>query len=352
MARLANGLCAHGHEITLLTLDDGSITPFYALAPRVRHRPLGLSGASGGVISALSNNLSRIRALRHAILSAQPDAVLSFMDSTNVLTLLAVGRSLPVAVSERVHPAHYDIGRLWNALRLYAYKRAAAVVVQTRDVTDCFPAAVRSLCRVLPNPVEQPANAPLAEPLAGVSGPLLLGMGRLAVQKGFDMLLEAFAHLAPEHPDWTLAVLGEGPERDALERQRSTLRLEKRVLLLGRNNMPGGALRRADLFVLPSRFEGFPNSLCEALACGLPAVAFDCPSGPAEILRHGVDGLLVPPGDVDALAAALSRLMADADLRVGMAARAPEVLERFGVEKVLDMWESLLVDITRSKDAR
>jgi glycosyltransferase involved in cell wall biosynthesis len=343
MARLADGLCRRGHAVTLFTLDDGSAPPFYALPAEARHVPLGLAGASGGPLCAAWANLRRVRELRRAILGVRPDAALSFMDATNVLTLLAVGRDLPVVVSERVHPARYDSGRVWRALRLLAYPRAAAIAVQTADVPGFFPPRIRALCRVLPNPITAPADASLPEALAGVAGPLLIGMGRLDRQKGFDLLLDAFARVAPECADWTLAILGEGPERAVLEARRDALGLGGRAHLPGNVAQPGGVLRRASLFVLSSRFEGFPNALCEALACGVPAVAFDCPSGPAEILRDGVDGLLVPPDDVDGLAHALRRLMADTELRRSLAARAPEVLDRFGLEKTLDMWEALLL---------
>ena len=174
-----------------------------------------------------------------------------------------------------------------------------------------------------------------------------MAMGRLAQEKGFDLLLDAFALVAGRHPDWTLEIVGEGPLRSHLESYTQKLDLGGRVLMPGFTRQPFDAMRRADLFALSSRCEGFPNVLLEAMACGVAAVSFDCPSGPRHIIRDGVDGTLVPSGDTHALAQSLDRLMGNEAERRRLAARAPEVAVRFGAAKIMSIWEDLVLDCVR-----
>ena len=169
----------------------------------------------------------------------------------------------------------------------------------------------------------------------------LLAVGRLVYQKGFDRLLSGFSQLAALFPKWDLVILGEGRLRGKLEQQVENLKLQNRVYLPGVVGNIGDWYEQADLYVMTSRFEGFPNTLIEGLAYGLPVVSVDCETGPRDILRHHIDGLLVPQDDETALVDALRCLMADERMRHQFGSRAVEARQRFSVDRVAAQFECL-----------
>jgi len=285
--------------------------------------------------------------LRRAIRESRADVVISFMDIVNILTLLATrGLQVPVIISERIDPSFYDIGPIWNGLRRLVYRSADFLVCETTATLTKFQKMTGARGRVISNIISVPSPGAVAGSQTTAFLPrTLAAMGRLAPQKGFDLLLDAFARIAERNPEWSLKILGEGPLRRQLETQVSSLKLAERVQFLGEVVNPFPILRAADLFVFSSRFEGFGLALAEAMACGLPVVSFDCPSGPRDIVRDGIDGILVPPEDVAALAVTLDRLMRNPEERSRLAARAPEITARFSQERILSLWEQLFDEL-------
>ena len=359
-ARMANHWAEAGHSVTLITLDSAD-SDRYRLIPAVERQALDVMGHSSNPLAALRNNFRRISVLRRAIKAAEPNRVVSLTDKTNVLTLAACRKlDVPVIVAERTDPRYQEIGRVWSYLRERLYPRAAALVVQTNGVRDAMrPLMTGRPVYVVPNLVDaegseegDKAHLPVQPeedltkkspaPLPAPDRKRVVGLGRLTHEKGFDLLVRAFAETAQRRPRWDLVIYGEGPDRGELEKLAERLEVAGRVFLPGWTDDPNAALKSADLFVLPSRYEGFPNSLLEAMAVGLPVISFDCPSGPYEIIRDGYDGLLVRAESAEWLAAAMDRLMRDEQARRLLAAKAPEVLGRFSSEKYYTRWEAAL----------
>ena len=346
---LAGGQVERGDRVTIVTLAGDDWPPHWPLHPGVEHVALGVLSQRRSIADAVRQTIRRWRVLRATLRRLRPDVVIAFMDTTNVLTLAATtGLGIPTLVAERNDPHEEPLGRGYELARRVLYLRSAAIVVQTAQAGRYFGGRLAARVRVIPNPVVVPLGRERARRSAGgaQSGVdprrRVVAIGRLTPQKGFDLLLQAFARIAPSRPGWQLTIHGEGPERRNLEDERRALGLDDRVDLPGVTADPAAALQAATIFVLPSRWEGFPNVLGEAMAMGRPVVAFDCPSGPAELVRHELDGLLVPPADVAALAESLARLMDDPHLCALLAARAPEVRERFALERVLDAWDAAI----------
>jgi GalNAc-alpha-(1->4)-GalNAc-alpha-(1->3)-diNAcBac-PP-undecaprenol alpha-1,4-N-acetyl-D-galactosaminyltransferase len=349
---LANAWTERGRQVTLITFDDKE-TPAYALHPGVELRSLGVPNEfASNPLHAMYRNVLRIRRLRRHIRQSGPDVVISFLDFPNILVLLATrGLGVPVIVSERANPDYDDLKIIWRRLRRLTYPWAVALVCQTSAMLELLQREIKVAGYAIPNAVMLPAPVNPSTPKGGgANARTVIAMGRLVSQKGFDLLLEAFARIATRHPEWSIKVLGKGPLKEQLEAQAESLGLKNRVSFVGAVSDPFPALRAADLFVFPSRFEGFGNALVEAMACALPVISFDCPAGPSDIIRHGVDGVLVPPEDVAGLATAMDRLMNDAAERDRLARRAPEVLTRFNLDRVLAMWEKVLEDAVPARE--
>jgi GalNAc-alpha-(1->4)-GalNAc-alpha-(1->3)-diNAcBac-PP-undecaprenol alpha-1,4-N-acetyl-D-galactosaminyltransferase len=350
LSRMANYWAERDWPVTLVTLEP-TARDFYPVHPAVERVELNASGVSTTLWRALWSNWTRIRRIGSAIRASRPEVVISFMVPTTVITLLAARRAhVPVVVSERTDPSRAPLARVWATLRRITYPWAAAVVVQTPEVELWAESFLRKdRVHVIPNPVvapparsnEQATDAAPVDVAIDRSARHVLAIGRMDTNKAFDLLIRAFAQCHAGRPNWQLTILGEGEERRRLEALTAELGIVSHVHLPGTVSDPTPTLRGADVFVLASRYEGFPNALLEAMAAGLPVVA-TASRGSSRIVRDDVDGILVPIDDVPALAAAIAALMDDEPRRLRLGRRAMEVTERFNVEQIMSAWESVI----------
>ena len=268
-----------------------------------------------------SRAILALPALVHYLRAARPAAVLSSQTHHNVIAIIA--RWLSRCSTRLVVGEHHNIQEYRQdspfaatmqmlGARLF-FGRADAIVAVSKGVADALSQASgiqRERIQVINNPITIPEILNKAEEAVSHAWfdqrecPVLIAIGRLTRQKDFPTLLKTMAILKTSRKV-RLVILGEGEDEAMLRKLVSEYRLDQNVQLLGFVSNPYAYLSRSDVFVLSSRWEGFPNTLLEALACGTPVVATDCPSGPAEMLVNGQYGHLVPVGDPDALAHAI-----------------------------------------------
>ncbi|MCG2577108.1 glycosyltransferase family 4 protein [Dechloromonas sp. XY25] len=342
-ANLVNNWSKQGHHVTLVATYSGRGECHYVIESGVKMVYLSDLVVEGPFIY-----LRRFIALRRFIIGCKPDIVVSFLPNVNVAAILAsFGLNIPVVVSERIHPPQMPIGWFWGLLRRITYPLAKQVVVQSRETLGWLRASIpRAEGVIIQNPIDFPLI--FSEPEVAVEKyippgrKMLLAVGRLDPQKQFKCLISAFARLADKFPDWVLIILGEGHEHDSLAKLVLSLGLDNRVFFPGRVGNVGSWYQSADIYVMSSRFEGFPNTLLEAMAYGCPVVSFDCDTGPRDLIIDEINGLLVKPvGDETALLGALDRLMGDSGLRVRLGEAATEVQGAFKLERISEQWLAL-----------
>lgn len=316
-----------GWDVTIISFDRPGDPVFHDYDSAIALERLGIP-------AGVRFTGRRILALRRTLRRGRFDRVVSFLTKINVLTLAAsLGLRLPVLVSERNNPSAQPMHPLWKIALTLLYPRADGIVMQTRRSVACLPKRQRPRAYIIPNPVKLPPR----QACPGNSRQIV-AVGRLTEQKGFDLLIAAFAKVADVEPEWNLVIWGEGPARPALEQQIAAAGLNRRILLPGQSEEPGGWTEGAAIFVLASRYEGFPNALLEAMAAGLPVIAFDCEFGPAELIDHGHSGLLVSNGAVEELQASLLALMNDENQRRVLGRAANVSVAQFADKHVAESW--------------
>lgn len=274
----------------------------------------------------------------------RPDFVISFITSANLWSaMICLLFKVPYVVSERTSPRRTILAfnPLLKRLAYQCYRRADALIVgsygiEARLKEDPTFARLANV-KIIRNSVTRFGEVVHA---AAHSRPFILGVGRLSYVKGFDILVKAFA--IAETSEFDLIIVGEGEEREALEQLVSELHIESRVLFPGKRANLQDYYSAATIFVLPSRNEGYPNSLIEAMSFGCACVATDCEYGPCEIVNEEQNGLLVPVENPRKMAEAMNRLIADRDLHERVSHNALKITESNDDSIIYREWEKLI----------
>ena len=259
--------------------------------------------------SRFIKNIKRIKALRKIIKTEKPDVVLSFMLEPNFRTILATrGLKVKTIISVRNDPKIIYSGKMGRWISKRLMPKADGCVFQTEEAKTFFPKKLQNKSTIILNAVKEEFFSIVRKPIEGN----IISIGRLMPQKNYKLLIDAFNLIKNENPNTTLSIYGDGKIKEELLDYISLLNLQERVRLFGHVENVEQILSTADMFVLPSNFEGMPNVLMEALASGTPCISTDCPcGGPRYLIENNVNGLLVPVNNVEILARSMLSLLKD-----------------------------------------
>jgi glycosyltransferase involved in cell wall biosynthesis len=241
---------------------------------------------------------------------------------------------------EHFHLAHHAV-ELQEVMQRWYPRLDAHVSLTERDAAAYQDLLGRDAeIRRIPNGIGDPGVSP-----STTSARVVVAAGRLARQKGYDLLLPAWKQVSESYPDWQLRIFGEGRQRARLEAMVGRLGIGSNTRLAGFTDRLPHELQQGSFFVLSSRYEGLPMVLLEAMSCGLPVVSFDCPTGPSEVVAPGVDGLLVPPEDIRRLAHAMIDMIELGPRRAEMGAAAYAKSLQYRMPAIAAQWEALFEDL-------
>jgi glycosyltransferase involved in cell wall biosynthesis len=358
------GFLAQRHEVEIISAQRRSDRPFFPfprgvrvrVADDQRERPLG--GRAGKLRQLLRPHRSRLlfpgdlrfasacslwtdlRLLR-LLWDVRDGVVMGTRPALNLLAPALRRPGVTVIGQEHMNLETHTPQRQAEIARRYPALDALTVLTDRDRETYAQTLGAAARLERIPNA----APALDAEP-SSLDRPVVVAAGRMTTQKGFDLLIPAFAQVAARHPDWTLRICGDGPQRKRLERLIIEHGLSNNVLLMGPVDRLDLQMAQASMYVLSSRFEGLPMVMIEAMSLGLPVVSFDCPTGPRDVIEDGRSGVLVPDGDVDALAAAMLAVIEDPDRRRALGAGAAARARDFALESIGPRWEALIAELS------
>ncbi|WP_316843049.1 glycosyltransferase family 4 protein [Pedobacter gandavensis] len=341
ISNLANYHHQKGHEVQIICLN--ATEPVYSLEPGILVRRLIKYPRKRGLLHRCWNYIQVFSRLMYVLQRENPSVVVSFMTSANLWTgLSCIMLNFPFIVAECITPS--STIRKFNPLMRWVtyklYQQARAVVLPSKSMADGFRKTKLfkrlSNLKVINHPI---TIFPESQHSQVYPHRFILGVGRLTAQKGFDVLINAFKRV--EEKNLHLLISGEGEQREALEAQIEALGLTARIKLIGFRENIQDYYRQADMFVLSSRNEGYPNALSEALSLGSPCIATNCEYGPSDLIDHGKNGLLIKTGNIYQLASAMNMILNDPLLKAKISVNARKIQLSNAVEHTTARWTAL-----------
>lgn len=358
LANKANYLAEKfGYEVVIITLDKPDYKPFFEFSPLIRRYGLGI-----GYVSAkyslfspwvtLVNMRKHRKALEKLLKEIRADIVVSMFDTeARFLWKIKDGSKKVLEIHfsqwgrQRMNRSRggYWVDRIKNYYDNRIVGKYDSFVVLTEEDRKCWKHARNIL--VIPN-----ACTLSVDRQALLEKKQVIAVGRLTEQKGFDILIGIWKQVDVFHPDWRLVIVGEGEEKARLEEKIRKEGLSGKVDIYPFTRCIMAAYAESSVYVMTSRYEGFSMVLVEAMACGVPAVAFACPSGPAEIISDQKNGFLIPVGDYDLFVKRIGLLMEDEELRKRMGKEAALIITRFSEKQIMEKWHKLFASIKAKDD--
>jgi glycosyltransferase involved in cell wall biosynthesis len=360
---LANHLAGRGHDVELISAFRDDDQPHFTIDPRVTMRDL-VDRRDTSPRRAVRRRLaepSRVvpeddvlfeqvnaqtdHQLQRVLKRLRSDVLIATRPSLNIAAAMFTAKQV-VRVGQEHTTLEYHKAGVLPHLRQWYPKLDAFVTLSEEEKTayERLLSAAPVDIHTIPNGIPE-----IAYPRSRQENRVVVAAGRLAKVKGYDRLITAFAQVVREHPDWQLRVYGDGAQGNKLRRLAGELGIYNNVIFMGKTADMEGAFAKASIYAMSSHSEGFPMTIVEALACGVPTVSFDCPRGPRQIIDHEHNGLLIPDGDVDALARGISGLIEDDTRRRRLAANALASAEAYGIGHIGARWEALLTELIAAK---
>lgn len=333
VSQLANYFCSVGVDTMIITIDNREIK--YFLDKNIAVIPIGEKSNN-----KIKDKLVRYSILRKIIEKESPDRVLSLPEDIAVYVLLALfGTNNKVYVSERNNPWVMPDVKITRIIRRLMYPFAAGVIFQTEMAKSYFPKRIQKRGVVISNPIDEKR---IPKAYKGERRKTIAAVGRLAEQKNFKLLIEAFSDFVKSNADYNLIIYGDGPLKDKLESLIDDLGIKDKVLLAGKTADVLEKINDCAMFVLSSDYEGMPNVLLEAMCMGMPVISTDCPSGgPKTLIKNEKNGILVSVNNKCELIAALNK-MTDLDYASKCAEEAYKLRDVLTSKEIFEQWKTFI----------